>query len=151
MKTAEEDERGGSEDRQERPRDRKAPNGNCERRARSTIAPTISTVVPSTPLRFSACTPNTAPSEADEGVMQHDGIAPRRELDADLDRQQHERRHERDDEREENDVGRRRSTHREELGVLAEDVEERLRQREPRDGEQLRAAHRRLAESRCAF
>ena len=29
-----------------------------------TIAPTISTAVPSTPLRFSACTPKTAPSPA---------------------------------------------------------------------------------------
>ena len=82
--------------------------------------------------------------------MEHDGIAPRGELDDDLDREQHERRHERDDEREENDVGRRRAAYREELGVLAEDVEERLRERESRDGEQLRAAHRRLAEARCA-
>ncbi len=78
--------------------------------------------------------------------MQHDGVSLGHELDGDLDHQQDERRHERDDEREEHDVRRRRAAHREELGVLAEDVEERLRQRESGHGKELSAAHRRLAE-----
>ena len=79
-------------------------------------------------------------------MMQHGGISPRHQLDGDLDREQHERRHERDDEREQHDVERRRAAHREELRVLAEDVEERLCEREAGDGEQLRTAGRGHAE-----
>jgi hypothetical protein len=82
-------------------------------------------------------------------VVQHDGASPGHQLDRDLDRKKNERRNERDDECEEHDVRRSRAAHRKELGVLAEDVEERLRQREARSRKQLSAAHRGLAPPRC--
>ena len=60
----------------------------------------------------------------------HDGtgpvVRPRHER---LEGQQDRRRHENDREREKNDVPARRVTRREELGVAAEQVEERLRER----------------------
>ena len=79
--------------------------------------------------------------------MEHDGIAPGDELHGELDPEQDQRRGKRDDEREEDDVARRRAAHCEELGVLAEDVEQRLRECEARDREQLGTANRRLAEA----
>ena len=137
---------------------RRGSSGTCARSPRARprspsptpirTEPTISTNVASTPLRFNAWTPKTRGEEAQEHVMEHRRIAARDELDHDLDSEQQQRRQERDGEREEDDVAGRRAAHREELRVLAEDVEERLREREPRDGEQLSPANSRPAELR---
>ena len=80
-------------------------------------------------------------------MVEHERGAPASRADRDLDGEQRERRAEGDDEREQDDVRWRRSANREELRVPAEDVEQRLREREPRDREQLGAAHRRLAKA----
>src|SRR4029450_908923 len=85
--------------------------------------------------------------EAEEDQMQHlrGGVAD--ECDQELDGEQNECRPEGDDEGEEDDVGRSRPAHGEELGVLAEQVEERLCEREAGSGQELCAACGRNAQS----
>ena len=65
------------------------------------------------------------------------------EPDEQLDRKQDGRRDEDEEEREEHDLGARGATDREERRVAAEDVEQRLREREPVQHEELRAPHER--------
>ena len=69
--------------------------------------------------------------------MQDEGRLATDELDEYLDGEQDESRDEDDDEPEQEDVAGRGAVRGEELGVLAEDVEERLREGEAGDGEQL--------------
>ena len=138
----EEDQRRAGEDRQKRPHEGHTPGRDGERDAdRNRAGDQEERAVDVAPLeRLHA---EDRGEKAEEHVVEHDGIASRDELDDDLDREQQERRHERDGEREEDDVAGRRAAHGEELGVLAEDVEERLRERKARDGEQLSTANRR--------
>jgi hypothetical protein len=142
----EKDQRRRGEDRQKRPHDLDAPGGDGERdpdhdradyeRGRAVDA-----------AAFQRLHAEDRAEEAEERVVHNRGVAPRDELDDDLDGEQDQRGREGDDEREEHDVARRRAANGEELDVLAEDVEERLREREPRDGEQLSSTNGRLAEA----
>ena len=84
--------------------------------------------------------------EAEEDQVQHLRGDLADERDQELDGEQHEGWPERDDEREEHDVGRRRAAHGEELGVLAEQVEQRLREREPGRRQELCTACSRNAQ-----
>src|SRR5688572_23135325 len=79
--------------------------------------------------------------------MEDAGGGARDEADEELDREQNGRRDEGDDEREDDDLENRRVAGGEERRVLAEDVEQRLREGESGGREQLRAADRRLAET----
>ncbi len=89
--------------------------------------------------------------EAEEDEVEDLGRAPAGEADDELDREHDERRHEGHGERERDDVERRRAAHREELRVLAEDVEERLREREAGGCEELGASDRGLAQARAVL
>ena len=142
----EEDQRRRRQDRQKRPHDLHAPRSERERDAdRDRAGDEHHGGVDAAPLeRLHA---EDRAQKAEKHAVQHGGVASRDELDDDLDREKEQRGDERDDEREKDDVAGRRAAHLEELRVLAEDVEERLRQGEPGDSEQLRAADERLAKA----
>src|SRR3954468_18629093 len=64
-----------------------------------------------------------------------------READQELDCEQRSRRNEHQEQREEDDLGAARPANREERGVTAEDVEQRLRERKAGEHGELGAAH----------
>ena len=84
------------------------------------------------------------PRQEDE--VAREARAPADRADCGLDREEDERGDERHHEGEDDDVGGRRPAHGEELGVLAEELEQRLREREARGGQQLGSPRRNLAE-----
>ena len=144
----EEDGRRRGEDRQEPARGPHAPDGECE----------------ADPDRDRAHDQRRRPAEAgplqrldaedraeggQEDQVQDESRLATDELDEYLDGEQDESRDEDDDEPEQEDVAGRGAVRGEELGVLAEDVEERLREGEAGDGEQLREAQCGLAQARA--
>ncbi len=139
-----EDERGRQEDREERPNGRQANvgegcggtpenGGDDQRRAR----------VLGDPLRHLEQDERREPGDEQHVDDPPDALADER--DQPLDREEHGGRHQQDPEREQDDVRRRRTTHREELGVLGEEVVERLRDRERRQDDDVRGGRQQLA------
>ena len=95
------------------------------------------------------CSATIASSPREEHEVEDAGSGAGDEADEELDREQHRRRDEGHDEREDDDLEDGRVAGGEERRVLAEDVEQRLREREPGGREQLRAADGWLAEVDC--